>query len=342
MELTEAVRKLWATDERELQYAAVDPRSFSSFRSIPIKVGASGRTKIVEIDNSDTRTNPNGFPPKVFRALCAHSCLRLYDLRVTANAQRDANKIGGENDATWSIVARNLAEHANNAIHTDAGAQAAGFERALVAGVTSYAYCLHPVIEHFGLQWLGRGEAEVRFRSPVFDGDLVSFPMSIRDDGGVDVAATVSRADRLVVTVSAWPSHRETSHPAPEPRDGEELATVLVRLEGEYGSQYALRSGNAADQCARASLVHPGVWPGLGNYVFHRQVVRGSWIHTRSIVRQYASVADGAEAEVATKIIERFHRGGERAIADVTVRVNGQVVAAIEHEAIIDLGAVAG
>ena len=261
---------------------------------------------------------------------------------MTTNTDSEANKSSEAGNAAWSIRARNLPEHANNAIHTDAGAQAAGFERALVAGVTSYAYCLHPVIEHFGLGWLGQGEAEVRFRSPVFDGDHVSFPLNIRADGGVDVAATVSRSDRPLVTVSAWPNHRAATHPAPQPRDGEELATVVVRLEGEYGSQYAHRSGNTADQCARASLVHPGVWPALGNYVFHRQLVRGSWIHTRSIVRQYAPVADGAEAEVATKVIERFHRGGERAIADVIVRVNGQVVAAIEHEAIIDLSAVTG
>ena len=257
----------------------------------------------------------------------------------------------------WSIVARNLPEHANNSIHTDEGARAAGFERALVAGVTSYAYCLHPVIEHFGLDWLGSGEAEVRFRSPVFDGDLVSFPLkqhsprtvhenrTVREievmhgDGGVMVEAWVARSDRPLVTVSAWNKHRPIPHPHTTPRNGESLETVFLRLEGEYGSQYALRSGNGDDQCARVGLVHPGVWPALGNYVFHRQLARGSWIHTRSVVRQFGVVADGAEAEISTNVIERFHRSGERAIADVIIRVEGQVVAAIEHEAIVDLGA---
>ena len=37
----------------------------------------------------------------------------------------------------WSVTAQNLPEHARNAIHTDEGAQAAGFPRALVAGVTT-------------------------------------------------------------------------------------------------------------------------------------------------------------------------------------------------------------
>ncbi len=243
-----------------------------------------------------------------------------------------------------------MPEHANNSIHTDEGARAAGFEKALVAGVTSYAYCLHPVIEHFGLGWLGTGEAEVRFRSPVFDGDLVSFPMidsaqhpegsvgePVAADGEVGVEARVARSDRPLVTVSAWNKHRPTPYPSTVPRNGELLETVHLWLEGEYGSQYALRSGNVEDRCAQAGLVHPGVWPALGNYVFHRQLARGSWIHTRSVVRQFAAVADGAEAEVSSTVIERFQRGGERAVADVIIRVQGQVVAAIEHEAIVDL-----
>jgi MaoC like domain len=259
----------------------------------------------------------------------------------------------GTNPQTpWSIVARNLPEHANNSIHTDEGARAAGFERALVAGVTSYAYCLHPVIEHFGLGWLSTGEAEVRFRSPVFDGDQVSFPLKTigngfqeRDDrnptggeDGVEVEALVDRSSRPLVTVSAWRNHRaQNPYPSGASRPGDQLETVQLVLEGEYGSEYAQRSGNHEDQCAKAGLVHPGVWPALGNYVFHRQLARGSWIHTRSIVRQFAAVADGAEAEVFSSVIERFHRGGERAIADVIIRVEGKVVAAIEHEAIVDL-----
>ena len=72
----------------------------------------------------------------------------------------------------WHINASNLAEHARNPIHTDAGAQAAGFPRALVAGVTTYAYLTHPLIVAWGEKWLHNGGGEVRFRRPVFDGDV--------------------------------------------------------------------------------------------------------------------------------------------------------------------------
>lgn len=235
--------------------------------------------------------------------------------------------------APWTIVARNLPDHANNPIHTDAGARAAGFERALVAGVTSYAYCCHPLLERFGLDWVASGQSEVRFRSPVFDGDTVAFAVNERADGGLDVAAGVERSERPLVILSGWSTH---CSPLPE-RSGEALRTVTVALTGEYGSQYAARAGDASDPCAAAGFVHPAVWPALANYVFHRQLVRGSWIHTRSIVRHHGLVAEGADAEIATTVIERFQRGGERAIADVVISVKGSVVATIEHEAIIDL-----
>ena len=68
---------------------------------------------------------------------------------------------------SWHINASNLAEHARNPIHTDAGAQAAGFPRALVAGVTTYAYLTHPLIVAWGQDWLHNGGGEVRFRRPV-------------------------------------------------------------------------------------------------------------------------------------------------------------------------------
>jgi hypothetical protein len=238
----------------------------------------------------------------------------------------------------WSIIARNLPEHARNPIHTDAGAQLAGFERALVAGVTSYAYCCHPVIERFGLDWVASGEAEVRFISPVFAGDLVSFRTAERGDGGLDVVATAARDERPLVTMSAWPTHRGTF----EPRPGEALSPIKLLLEGEYGPGYAARAGDDQPDCLDAGVVHPAVWPALANSVFHNQLARGSWVHTRSVVRHFELAPSGAEAEVSTVVIRRFQRHGERAVADVVIRAGGAVVAILEHEAIIEASAPPG
>ena len=51
----------------------------------------------------------------------------------------------------WSARARNLPEHAGNPIHTDEGGRAAGFDAALVAGVTVYAYLTRPIVEAWGM-----------------------------------------------------------------------------------------------------------------------------------------------------------------------------------------------
>ncbi len=239
--------------------------------------------------------------------------------------------------AVWSVVARNLPEHAGNPIHTDAGAQAAGFERALVAGVTSYGYCCHPAIARFGLDWVAAGEAEVRFVSPLFDKSLVEFPVADRDDGGIDIEARSPSdgSDGPLVVMSAWPTRRSEY----EPRGGEALEPVSIVLDGEYGPDRSARAGDDRTDCADANVAHPLLWPALANYVFHHQLARGSWVHIRSIVRHHGLAPTGTTAEVSAVVVRRFHRRGERAVADVTIEVEGALVATLEHEAIIDLSA---
>jgi MaoC like domain len=232
----------------------------------------------------------------------------------------------------WSIVARNLPEHADNPIHTDVGAQAAGFERALVAGVTTYAYALHPIIEHFGVSWVMHGSAEVRLKSPVFDRDVIRFPVTTTP-GGISVSAVVDRTDQPLIVVSASPTRAAVAANRP----GESVESMVVELVDEFGSTYAARAGDDLTICQERGIVHPAVWPALANYVFHRRLARGPWIHTRSRVRHHATAPEGAAARIDTTVVERFVRHGERVIADVTITVDDIVVATLEHEAIIEV-----
>jgi acyl dehydratase len=222
----------------------------------------------------------------------------------------------------WSIVARNLPEHETNPIHTDAGAQAAGFERALVAGVTSYAYCVHPVVEHFGVDWVEHGASEVRFRAAK-DSILVS--------------AMTERSPNAHVAVRAW-RERSMIRERTERELDVQLQVVEVDLVGEFGSTYAARAGDDLVMFQEQGIVHPAVWTALANRVFHAQLAKGSWIHTRSLVAHHGLAVEGDRAVVETVVVKRMvGRSGERAIADVTIRVNDQIVATLEHEAIIDL-----
>ncbi|MEX0847422.1 MAG: MaoC/PaaZ C-terminal domain-containing protein [Ilumatobacteraceae bacterium] len=235
----------------------------------------------------------------------------------------------------WSVIARNLPEHARNPIHTDDGARAAGFPRALVAGVTTYAYLTHPVLAAWGVAWLERGGGEVRFRRPVFEHDVVDCRVEGADDE-VMVAAVTSEPEQPRATFTAA---RDVSSTAVSwtMRAGESLPVHEVVLDGEWGSDYGERAGDDLDLCSRSGLVHPAVWPALANRVVHADVARGSWIHTRSIVRHHALAHAGATAHVHAVVVRRFEAHGERAVLDVRIEVDGRTVASLEHEAIVAL-----
>ena len=232
----------------------------------------------------------------------------------------------------FHITAQNLPEHAKNPIHTDAGAQAAGFPRALVAGVTTYAYLTHPVAVAWGIDWVASGGGAVRFRRPVFDQSLVRCEPTV-DGDAVVIAAITDDPDQPRATFRAI-AHSEPVTPL---RSGEPLPTKYVSLAGEWGGDYGERAGDTWPFYAEHGIVHPTVWPALANNMMHTEVARGSWIHTRSIIRHHATAPQGAAAEVRAAVVRRFQAHGERAVLDVHIVVDGVVVASLEHEAIVAL-----
>ena len=232
----------------------------------------------------------------------------------------------------WSIVAQNLPEHARNPIHTDAGAQAAGFPRALVAGVTTYAYMTHPLVVAWGEDWLARGGGEVRFRRPVFDQDVLRC-VPVFYDNAVEVQAITSEPEQPRAIFRAV---RDGGAVQPL-RDGEVLPSKEFELIDTFSCDYGLRAGDDLSFFADRGLVHPAVWTALANDIVYNFVARGSWVHMRSIIRHHATAAVGATAELRSVVVKRFESHGERAVLDVHIVVDDQVVASLEHEAIVAL-----
>ncbi|CAB4886532.1 unannotated protein [freshwater metagenome] len=247
-------------------------------------------------------------------------------------APDERGKLLNTTPAEWTIIAQNLPEHARNPIHTDAGAQAAGFPRALVAGVTTYAYLTHPIVAAWGIDWVRSGGGEVRFRRPVFDHDPLRC-VPVVDGDAAQINAITDEPDQPRAVLRAV---REAG-PAPAMRPGETLADKHIPLDGEWGSDYGVRAGDDFALYTEQGIVHPAVWPALANHVVHTSVARGSWIHTRSIVRHHAAAPAGAIADVRSVVVRRFESHGERAVLDVRIEVNGVLVASLEHEAIVAL-----
>ena len=230
----------------------------------------------------------------------------------------------------WSTTAINLPDHADNLIHTDAGAKAAGFERALVAGTTIYAYMTHPAVAAWGVEWLEAGGGELRLRRPVFDEDHVDCLITQDDAGQPTVGATVDGDTRASLTL--W---RSTTPPAM--REGRALKPFQVVLD-ERHLDYGMRCGDDLTLYAEQDIAHPVTWANLANSVFIDNLVTGPWIHVRSKIFHQGTASLGSEITIDSVLVDRFDsRAGERALVDMSLVADGAPVARIEHEAIIVL-----
>lgn len=230
----------------------------------------------------------------------------------------------------WSTRAVNLPDHANNAIHTDAGAQAAGFERALVAGTTVYAYMTHPAVAAWGQAWLKSGGGELRLRRPVFDDDLVDCAIATGSDDLPQVQATVGGDVRATLTL--WQDIA-----APSMRDGDVLDPFEIELT-ESHLDYGMRCGDDLTVYAEQDLAHPVTWANLANSVFMQNLVTGPWIHVRSRIYHQGVATLGSHIHIESRLLDRFDsRAGERALVDMQITADGQSAARVEHEAIIVL-----
>lgn len=247
----------------------------------------------------------------------------------------------------WSVRAINLPEHADNPIHTDVGAQAAGYPAAIVAGTSVYAYLTHPAVAAWGTDWITGGGGELRLKRAVLDDDLVVCgPMAVSDEsagsgtgrGDDDAIATIAATvdGEVKATLDVW-----TTADAPEMRDGERLPDLDMELTEEW-ARYGIRSGDDPELYRADSLAHPAIWPSLANKIFKDHLITGSWIHTRSRIFHQGPARAGDQLRFRTNVIDRFEtRAGRRAVVDIEgVVIDGDAerpVVRIEHEALTDL-----
>ena len=233
---------------------------------------------------------------------------------------------------SWSGIAYNQATASENRIHADDVARQYGFRGGLVPGVTVYAYLVQPAVEAWGLDFLARGTASVRFDRPLFDGgafrvdvhprDGAAYRGEVRDpdetvcgygDVSLPELATnppIRRGDRLAPPSEARP---EASRAVLEHLQKVGMGALALEWRAKGEMDRTSRNPNVMPELIRpdgGGYANPAFTLGCANWVLARNVQLGPWIHVQSEVRHFAAVPRGSPLVVEGSIVDLFERGG--------------------------------
>jgi acyl dehydratase len=267
----------------------------------------------------------------------------------------------------YHVRARNLFRDHPNRIHDDAVARRHGFAGGLVAGTTVYAYLTHPLVARLGPAWLAAGTAHVRFRRPVYEGDLVRVRARVvgrSGDGvageiGLEVVAATPReeAAALMMAGLAWGAPPVTPDPArypeaalpasPPPASDPVLATMnplgspgLV-LEADLAAGYLADHGESLD-CYRGpgAVAHPGLLLQQANRALSENVRLGPWAHVTSDIGYTGLARVGERVSTRGRVARVWAQDGRGHVElDLLVIADGiRPVMHVRHHALYDLG----
>jgi acyl dehydratase len=258
--------------------------------------------------------------------------------------------------SSYTVRARNLAPDSDNKIHDDEVARRFGFGGALVPGVEVFAYATRPFAARWGADFLTRGEMDIRFRRPVYDGEDVTvtpdagadgrfaFALAgpdgeLRADGGAALAG--EPPPQQAMDPAAWPE-KPVVDPLPA-ADAESLAVGTrfgtVREPVTPDGHTAYLEGVGDDLALYRRFVHPGALLRMVNAVLFRNVALGPWIHTGSSLRFLAPAAVPTTLVGQGVVTDRWERNGRSWVRfDALVLAGERPVVHVQHTAIYDLG----
>jgi acyl-coenzyme A thioesterase PaaI-like protein len=256
------------------------------------------------------------------------------------------------------IHVRNNAPESGNKIHSDDGARAMGFAKALVPGNAVYAHVEPVITGAFGEQWWQRGAAELRFMSPAYEGEtiVVTATDALGRSGVVALTAVAESTGKTVAAGSAWlvngdsPAPDASAHPLiPTPAepveftedyalDSSGLGSLQVTFDEDAITSYL--DGIGADHAPYEGGVPSALLARSYAALMWGNVVRkGPSVHTSTAVRHYRRVERGETISVRGRIDRLYGRRGNRFyVLDMAyVAEDGSVVMTMEHSAIYRL-----
>lgn len=257
-------------------------------------------------------------------------------------------------NAEYSLVAFNTASSSENKIHSDDVAQLYGFKGGLVPGVDVYAYMCRAMLNQYGRSFLRDGRAEVRFASPVYDGETVQ--VSVRHDKSPQLDIQLHMGDQLCAIGQARMQEMGPDRPkVPEiPRaelppvdnrpvlpatrlvPGTVLGTLPEQLDTERHLEYLNQISETDEFYAAEGIVHPGFLLRQANMVLRRNYEIGAWIHVGSVIDHHdvARVEDAIETRANVEL-DYCRRGALYAELNVNVLTGADLKPAISVRHII-------
>jgi acyl dehydratase len=261
------------------------------------------------------------------------------------------------------VRARNLFADSANRIHDDAVARQHGFAGALVAGVTIYGYLTRVAVEAWGIEWLRRGTATVRFARPIYDGDALTLAGRIvgrsgRADAGeslaeIDARAASGEVAATMVAGLAWGGPVVAPDPgrypaAPLPASRVPATAEALASLGPLGAPPlapdAAALARVADDLEDGSplyhgpdaVLHPALLLRQANRILSENVALGPWIHVASDVAHCGLARAGDDLETCGRVARVWERKGRGWVdLDLVVVAGGaRPVARIRHTAI--------
>lgn len=245
---------------------------------------------------------------------------------------------------TYSVESYNTATQSTNRMHDDTVAQTYGFRGGLVPGVDVWAYMTRPCVERWGVDFLTSGRMHARFRSPVYDGEVVT--VSLDDDGALvaagpegDERATGSADLAVDRALRELPSAPLVESPPPVAAallaPGTVLGTITFGYHAAEAHAYLVDVRDDSAVYADGAICHPGFLARQANYVLSRSVRLGPWIHVETTAWHRGLVHDGNQVEVRGIVRDEYERTGHRFVEiDVEITADGAPVWSAAHTAI--------
>lgn len=258
---------------------------------------------------------------------------------------------------TYRVRAANLAPDSDNKIHDDETARRFGFSAALVPGVDVFAYAVHPLVEAYGPAFLDGGAVAIRFRRPVYDGEVVEVAAQPANDGwtlqviGPDAqvrAVGTALAPRTTVPdAAALGRFAVAAMPAqPPPADdlslaaGTVLGTVVELADTAGCAAYVAGINETSALYADEGIVHPGILLRMVNASLFRNIELGPWIHTASECTFLGPARTGTTLSSRAVVMALSSRNGNDYVHfDALVLAGDEPVMLAHHTAIYRLAA---